>query len=154
MKGHDAFVGTEAEGRWRGVPTYFVPLVRDRSRMHQGTFQYTFPAMAHVYIGAGGHTLTNRDELEIAKKIVEENPLRLITIEISVSILREALVAFALFNHERLRLLVSIPVSHPFGLHRDNIEIKLDYDGGCAVYDQLHAVGASSDLYKEDKKLA
>jgi len=155
MRGIRMFFGVEAEGRWRGVPTVFVPIVRDRNltdRDDEYAIRESFQGR-HIYLGAGGSALQSQEDFCHAKVLIDHNPQCCFTVEIAFGAVALA-AKFLVFNvAPNVRFFLSASAEHA-DFVKDFLpacEFKVDHDGGCVVFQQAQQHLSDDPLYAQDK---
>ena len=138
-----AFEGIEAEGRWRGFKTLFLPasalFLEPLSRTDLGDY-------AHLYLGASDDYVT-KDHLLICTLLVSTLTEACFTIECGVDVLQH--LTPLLLHSPRVRLMASLQL--PGMLSKDNnIEVKLTDTQHAHVFSHLHSIPLD---YLKDKDL-
>lgn len=131
------FVGVECEGRWRGLPTLFIP----RTLLLSG-FQFTDGCCGkpHHYLGAGGDRIESDDWVSV-RRWIDTHPGVLVTVEAA---LESAPFIPSWAGTRDVRVILSHRFSLPGTVNtvlRDNVEVKLEDKHTVAFFHPDQVIG-------------
>lgn len=134
----DLFYGIEAEGRWRGLRTLFVPaawLVDDAQALQIFDRVKERP-VPHIYFGAGDCVIRAPREISTALFVAHKiSPDACITFELAPAMLNETLPGC--LSDPRFRVMVAFRAAAPAALAA-NMEVKIVSEQCVSVYQHQH----------------